>query len=209
MFYGGRVKRVILFIFIFNLHKLRILFYSYHYSTLLLWLQNMAPNKPDVFYSKRIPGISVSFQRSFLYYANWFSLLTLLLSIWCFVSNVIILIGLLRSGIRSLRPGLLIVCSLAFSDLLWGATVAPIYTGFSEVSWQMYEMVETNFGNTSHDVFSNPPRDHLVLPNAAFKLDVICILTPRSPPNLLTTIAREQRLYLYWNLFRQTYLKRK
>ena len=63
---------------------------------------------------------------------------------------------------------------------MWGATVAPIYTGFSEVSWQMYEMVETNFGNTSHDVFSYPPRDHLVLPNAAFKLDVICILTPRS-----------------------------
>ena len=167
------------------------------------------PNKPDVFYSRRIPGISVSFQRSFLYYANWFSLLTLLLSILRFVSNVIVIIGLLRSGIRSLRPGLLIVCSLAFSDLLWGATVAPIYTGFSEVSWQMYEMVETNFGNTSHDVFSNPPRDHLVLPNAAFKLDVICILTPRSPPDLLTTIAREQRLYLYWNLFRQTYLKRK
>ena len=162
------------------------------------------PNKPDVFYSRRIPGISVSFQRSFLYYANWFSLLTMLLSIWCFVSNVIVIIGLLRSGIRSLRPGLLIVCSLAFSDLLWGATVAPIYTGFSEVSWQMYEMVETNFGNTSHDVFSNPPRDHQVLPNAAFKLDVICILTPRSPPDLLTTIAREQRL-----LFRQTYLKRK
>ena len=139
------------------------------------------PNKPDVFYSRRIPGISVSFQRSFLYYANWFSLLTLLLSIWCFVSNAIVIIGLLRSGIRSLRPGLLIVCTLAFSDLMWGATVAPIYTGFSEVSWQMYEMVETNFGNTSHDVFSNPPRDHLVLPNAAFKLDVICILTPRSP----------------------------
>ena len=129
-------------------------------------------------YSSRI---SVSFQRSFLYYANWFSLLTLLLSIWCFVSNAIVIIGLLRSGIRSLRPGLLIVCSLAFSDLMWGATVAPIYTGFSEVSWQMYEMVETNFGNTSHDVFSNPPRDHQVLPNAAFKLDVICILTPRSP----------------------------
>ena len=139
------------------------------------------PNKPDVFYSRRIPGISVLFQKSFLYYANWFSLLTLLLSIWCFVSNAIVIIGLLRSGIRSLRPGLLIVCSLAFSDLVWGATVAPIYTGFSEVSWQMYEMVETNFGNTSHDVFSNPPRDHLVLPNAAFKLDVICILTPRSP----------------------------
>ena len=28
---------------------------------------------------------------------------------------------------------------------------------------------------------SNPPRDHLVLPNAAFKLDVICILVPGSP----------------------------
>ncbi|CAH3021497.1 unnamed protein product [Porites evermanni] len=101
-----------------------------------------------------IPGISASFQRSFLYYANWFSPLTMLLSIWCFVSNAIIIIGLLRRGIRFLRPGLLMVCSLAFSDLLWGATVAPIYAGFRiknlmnrnvcEVSWQMYEMVETN-----------------------------------------------------------------
>ena len=101
-----------------------------------------------------IPGISLSFQRSFFYYANWFSLLTMLLSIWCFVSNAIVIIGLLRSGIRSLRPGLLMVCSLAFSDLLWGATVAPIYAGFRiknlmnrnvcEVSWQMYEIIETN-----------------------------------------------------------------
>ena len=103
-----------------------------------------------------ILGISVSFQRSFLYYANWFSPLTMLLSIWCFVSNAIIIIGLLTSGIRSLRPGLLMVCSLAFSDFLWGATVAPIYAGFRiknlmnrnvcKVSWQMYEMVETNLG---------------------------------------------------------------
>ena len=101
-----------------------------------------------------IPGISVLFQRSFLYYVNWFSPLTMLLSIWCFVSNAIIIIGLLRSGIRSLRPGLLMVCSLAFSDLLWGATVAPINAGFRiknlmnrnvcEVSWQMHEMVQTN-----------------------------------------------------------------
>ena len=96
----------------------------------------------------------MSFQIRFFYYANWFSPLTMLLSIWCCVSNVIVIIGLLRSGIRSLRPGLLMVCSLAFIDLLWGATVAPINAGFRiknlmnsnvcEVSWQTFEMVETN-----------------------------------------------------------------
>ncbi|CAH3021504.1 unnamed protein product [Porites evermanni] len=101
-----------------------------------------------------IPGISVSFQIRFFYYANWFSPLTMLLSIWCCVSNVIVIIGLLRSGIRSLRPGLLMVCSLAFSDFLWGATVAPINASFRiknlmnsdvcEVSWQTFEMVQTN-----------------------------------------------------------------
>ena len=94
-----------------------------------------------------IPGNSESFQIRFFYYANWFSPLTMLLSIWCFVSNAIVIIGLLRSGIRSLRPGLLMVCSLAFSDFLWGATVAPINAGFSdvcEVIWQTFEMVETN-----------------------------------------------------------------
>ena len=101
-----------------------------------------------------IPWISESFQIRFFYYANWFSPLTMLLSIWCSVSNVIVIIGLLRSGIRSLRPGLLMVCSLAFSDFLWGATVAPINAGFRiknlmnsdvcEVGWQTFEMVETN-----------------------------------------------------------------
>ena len=101
-----------------------------------------------------IPGISETFQIRFFYYANWFSPLTMLLSTWCFVSNAIVIIGLLRSGIRSLRPGLLMVCSLAFSDLLWGTTVAPINAGFRvknlmnsnvcEVSWQTFEMVETN-----------------------------------------------------------------
>ena len=119
MFSGGRVKRVIYSIFIFNLNKLQILFRSYHYSTLVLWLQSMAEKSTNQ--SCFIPGISVSFQRSFFYYANWFSLLTMLLSIWCFVSNAIIIIGLFRSGIRSLCPRLLMVCSLAFSDLLWGS----------------------------------------------------------------------------------------
>ena len=100
-----------------------------------------------------IPGISVSFQRSFFYYANWFSLLTMLLSIWCSVSNAIVIIGLLRSGIRSLRPGLLMVCSLTFSDLLWGATVALLNAAVRitnlmnrnvcEVSSQIFEMVTT------------------------------------------------------------------
>ena len=44
------------------------------------------------------------------------------LSIWCFVSNAAVIIALLRSGIKSIRPGLLMLCSLSFTDLLRSAT---------------------------------------------------------------------------------------
>lgn len=42
------------------------------------------------------------------------------------MSNAAVFIALFRSGINSARPGLLIPCSLSFTDLIWGATVAPM-----------------------------------------------------------------------------------
>ena len=53
-----------------------------------------------------------------LYYVNWVSPITMLLSIWCcFVSNAAVIVALLRSEIKSIRPGLLMLCSLSFTDL--------------------------------------------------------------------------------------------
>ena len=69
-----------------------------------------------------VAGISVSFQTQYFYYVNWFAPITLLLSIWCFVSNAAVIVALLRSGIKSIRPGLLMLCSLSFTDLLRSAT---------------------------------------------------------------------------------------
>ena len=69
-----------------------------------------------------VAGISVSFQKHYFYYVNWFAPITLLLGIWCFVSNAAVIIALLRSGIKSIRPGLLMLCSLSFTDLLRSAT---------------------------------------------------------------------------------------
>ena len=76
-----------------------------------------------------IPGFSVSFQKSFFYIINWFSPFTMLLSIWCVVSNTAVIIALYRSGIKFIRPGLSMLCSLSITDLLWGATVAPVESG--------------------------------------------------------------------------------
>ena len=77
-----------------------------------------------------VPGISVSFQKSYLYYTNYLFPLSMLLSVWCFVANTAVIIGLFRSGIKTLRPGLLFLCSLTLTDILWGATVGPIDSGF-------------------------------------------------------------------------------
>ena len=69
-----------------------------------------------------VPGIPISFQKSYFYYTNYISPFTMLLSVWCVLSNAAVIIAILRSGIRSIRPGLLMLCSLSFTDLLWGAT---------------------------------------------------------------------------------------
>ena len=60
-----------------------------------------------------------------LYYVNWVSPITMLLSIWCcFVSNAAVIVALLRSEIKSIRPGLLMLCSLSFTDLFRSVIVA-------------------------------------------------------------------------------------
>ena len=65
-----------------------------------------------------VQGISMSFQDSYFYYTNYISPLTMLLSVWCVLSNSAVIITLLRSGIKIIRPGLLMLCSLSFTDLL-------------------------------------------------------------------------------------------
>lgn len=50
--------------------------------------------------------------------------LLLVLSIWCFVSNAAVIIVLLKSGIKSIRPGLLMLCSLSLTDLFRSAVVS-------------------------------------------------------------------------------------
>ena len=77
-----------------------------------------------------VAGISVSFQTQYFYYVNWFAPITLLLSIWCFVSNAAVIVALLRSGIKSIRPGLLMLCSLSFTDLLRSAMATFTVSAF-------------------------------------------------------------------------------
>lgn len=77
-----------------------------------------------------VPGMPVSFQQSYFYYLNWLSPVTLLLSIWCFFSNASVIIALFRTGVNSIRSGLLLLCSLTFTDLVWGAIVAPVFCWF-------------------------------------------------------------------------------
>jgi len=52
------------------------------------------------------------------------------LNVWCVLSNAAVIIALFRSVIRSIRPGLLLLCSFSFTDLLWGATVVSVDSGF-------------------------------------------------------------------------------
>ena len=85
--------------------------------------------KDQVDQSCFIPGFSVSFQKSFFYIINWFSPFTMLLSVWCVVSNAAVIIALYRSGNKFIRPGLSMLCSLSITDRLWGATVAPVESG--------------------------------------------------------------------------------
>ena len=77
-----------------------------------------------------IPGIDLSFQKSYFYYTNLISPFTMLLSVWCCSSNAAVIVALLRTGFKSIRPGLLMLCSLTLTDLFWGAIVGTINSSF-------------------------------------------------------------------------------
>lgn len=77
-----------------------------------------------------VPGISMLYQTKYCYYTNWISPFTMLSSIWSVASNAAVIFALARSGIRSLSPGLLMVCSLTLADLLWGLIPGPMNAGF-------------------------------------------------------------------------------
>ncbi|XP_078355878.1 cannabinoid receptor 2-like [Oculina patagonica] len=75
-------------------------------------------------------GISQTFQLHFFYYSNFFLVpVTTLLGLWCFLSNGLVLIAILRGGLR-IRPGFLLLCSLTLTDVVWGGLVTPVYVRF-------------------------------------------------------------------------------
>ena len=77
-----------------------------------------------------VAGISQTVQLHFSYYSNLLlTPVTTLLGLWCFLSNGLILITILRGGLR-IRPGFLLLCSLTLTDVLWGGLVTPVYVRF-------------------------------------------------------------------------------
>ena len=83
------------------------------------------PKRP-CFYS----GISQTFQFNFIYYTNiFFTPVMILVGLWCFLSNGIVLIAILR-GKHRIRPAFLMLCSLTLTDVVWGGVVTPMYVRF-------------------------------------------------------------------------------
>ena len=101
-----------------------IIFFSlfFFWTTLETKLNNGRPRWSILSCSRNFRVIPEALFR--FYYVNWFSPITLLLSIWCFVSNAAVIVALLRSEIKSIRPGLLMLCSLSFTDLFRSVIVA-------------------------------------------------------------------------------------
>ncbi|XP_078355880.1 cannabinoid receptor 2-like [Oculina patagonica] len=76
-------------------------------------------------------GISQTFQLQFFYYSSVFLVpVTSLLGLWCFLSNGLVLIAILRGGLR-IRPGFLLLCSLTLTDVVLGGLVTPMYVRHS------------------------------------------------------------------------------
>ena len=75
-------------------------------------------------------GFSPNVQFQFLYYSNFvLTPITILLGLWCFLSNGLVLIAVLKGSLR-IRTGLLYLCSLTLTDVLWGGVVTPLYIRF-------------------------------------------------------------------------------
>ena len=75
-------------------------------------------------------GVPQDLQLNFFYYSNFIlTPLTVLLGLWCLLSNGSVLIAILRGGLQ-IRAGLWYLCSLTLSDLLWAGLVIPVYIRF-------------------------------------------------------------------------------
>ena len=71
-----------------------------------------------------------SVQSQFSYYSSLvLTPATTILGLWCFLSNGLVLVTILRGGLR-FRPGFLYLCSLTLTDVLWGGVVTPLYIRF-------------------------------------------------------------------------------
>ena len=71
-----------------------------------------------------------SVQSQFRYYSSLvLTFATTMLGLWCFLSNGLVLVTILRGGLR-FRPGFLYLCSLTLTDVLWGGVVTPLYIRF-------------------------------------------------------------------------------
>ena len=82
--------------------------------------------KRPCFYS----GISQTFRSHFFYYSNFLlTPVTILIGLWCFLSNALILISILKGRLQ-IRPGFLMLCSLTLTDVVWGGLVTPMYVRF-------------------------------------------------------------------------------
>ena len=69
-------------------------------------------------------------QLNYFYYSNFvLTPITALLGLWCFLSNVSVLIAILRGGLQ-IRAGLFTLCCLTLTDLLWAVLVVPLYISF-------------------------------------------------------------------------------
>ena len=80
-----------------------------------------------------LAGTSQTVQLHFFYYSNFvLTPITALLGLWCFLSNGLVLIAILRGGLR-IRPGFLLLCGLTLTDVLWGGLVTPVYVRFRVV----------------------------------------------------------------------------
>ena len=77
-----------------------------------------------------LSGVPQAFQRNYFHYPNFVLVpVTVLLALWCLLSNGSVLVIFLRGGL-SLRAGLCSLCSLTLSDVLWAGLVVPLYTSF-------------------------------------------------------------------------------
>lgn len=77
-----------------------------------------------------ISGFPRAVQSQFSYYSSLvLTPATTILGLWCFLSNGLVLITILRGGLR-FRPGFLHLCSLTLTDVMWGGVVTPLYIRF-------------------------------------------------------------------------------